>query len=403
MPMSPTGQPNDGGAGGEPGVDLSAASTRGLAVLCSASVAGVYFLQPLLVLVSTSFGVTGASVGLIPMLAQIAVGIGVIFLLPLGDVVDNRRIVIGAITGQAAAMLLMAWSPNFATFLLGISLLGLLTIAPYLIPSAASHLTTVRTRGRVTGALTKGVIVGILFARTVGGFVGAYANWRLVYGLSAIVALIVLAWYARHVPRTQRTATISYARLLGSLPVLIRREPVLRVAALTQALMFGTFGSLWIALGLHIQGPAFGLTSATVGALGLLGLISAAIAPRSGSLIDRLGADRVVRAAIVLTIAAWALLAAFGHSLICLGVGIVMLDVGASAAHIAKQTTLFALEPGNRTRMVTIYIVGQYVGGGLLALLTGIAWAHGGWISVCLLGMGTTTLALAVNLRTQRR
>ena len=167
--------------------------------------------------------------------------------------------------------------------------------------------------------------------------------------------------------------------------------------------MFGTFGSLWIALGLHIQGPAFGLTSATVGALGLLGLISAAIAPRSGSLIDRLGADRVVRAAIVLTIAAWALLAAFGHSLICLGVGIVMLDVGASAAHIAKQTTLFALEPGNRTRMVTIYIVGQYVGGGLLALLTGIAWAHGGWISVCVLGMGTTTLALAVNLRTQRR
>lgn len=385
-------------AGAAPKAALDATDTRGLAILCAASVAGVYFLQPLLVLVSTSFGVSGARVGMIPMVAQVAVALGVVALLPLGDIVDNRRIVIAAMLGQSAAMLLMAWAPNLQTFLLAIGLLGFLTIAPYLIPSAASHLTTVDTRGRVTGALTKGVIVGILFARTVGGVVGAHANWRVVYGVAGGAALVVLFLYARKVPSTGRSVAIAYPRLLGSLPGLIRREPALRVAAVTQGLMFGTFGSLWIAISLHVQGEAFGMSSNAVGALGLLGLVSASIAPRSGRLIDRVGANRVVVAAIALTIAAWAVMVTCDRSLAGIGLGIVMLDIGASAAHIAKQTTLFGLEPANRTRMVAVYVVSQYLGSGLLALLTGFAWAYGGWSGVCILGLCTTTVALAVNV-----
>jgi predicted MFS family arabinose efflux permease len=366
-------------------------------LLCSGSVAGVYYLQPLLVSIGASFDVNGASIGLIPMVTQIAVGLGVVVLLPLGDVVDNRRIVTFAVAGQIVAMLLMAWSPDLRTLLLASSLLGFLTIAPYLIPSAASHLTSPGSRGRVTGALTRGVILGILFARTAGGFVGALASWRAVYVLAAVAASGALFFFARNLPSTPSLTHISYRRLVASLPALIRRERALQIATLTQALMFGTFGSLWIALSVHIQGDAFRLSSAAVGAFGLLGLASAAVAPSCGALIDRVGADRVVRLSIVVTIISWGVMATFGRSLIGIGLGIVMLDIGASGANIAKQTTLFKLASSERTRFVTVYVVGQYVGAGLLALLTGVVWTHGGWTSVCFLGLGTTALALVIN------
>jgi predicted MFS family arabinose efflux permease len=336
------------------------------------------------------------------MVAQVAVGLGVVVLLPLGDLLDSRRIVIGAIAGQIAALLLVAWSPNLATFLVGIALLGFLTIAPYLIPAAASKVTPPGSLGHVTGALTRGVIVGILFARSVGGVLGAQAGWRAAFLLAAACAALVLVSFARKVPGVRPVVLLPYRQLIASLPGLVRSEPTLRSAALTQALMFGSFSSLWIAVSLHIQSPTFGMSSSTVGALGLLGLISAAVAPRSGGMIDRIGAKRAVRLSIILTVAAWFELSLLGNSLAGIGAGIVMLDIGASAAHIAKQTTLYALEPGNRTRFVTVYVVSQYLGAGLLALLTGLAWAHGGWLGVCALGVVTTMIALAVNTVTIR-
>jgi predicted MFS family arabinose efflux permease len=376
---------------------LSSATQRGLALLCSSSIAGVYYSQPLLVAISATFDLTGAQVGLVPMITQLAVGLGVLFLLPLGDARDNRRIVIGAIAGQSASMLLVAWSPTFEVFLLASALLGFLTIAPYLIPPYASGLTSPSARGRVTGLMVQGFILGILLARSAGGFVAAAAGWRSAYFLAAFATLLLLVAFARTMPPSAAVNRVSYRRLLASLPQLVAREPVLRSATMTQALMFGTFGSLWIALSLHIQGAAFGLTSAAVGFYGLLGLASAGAAPQCGRLIDRFGAATIARAGIALTMGAWCIFLFFSHSLGAIGLGIVLLDIGASSTHIAKQTTLFALRSENRTRIVTIYIVGQYVGGGLLAFLTGLAWAHGGWPGVCWLGLATVTLALALN------
>lgn len=374
-----------------------ASATRGLASLCGASIASSYYVQPLLVAISASFGLGGAQVGLIPMIGQIAIGLGVLLLVPLGDVVDNRRMVAACIAGQIASMLLVAWSSSFTGFLLASSALGLLTIAPYLIPAYASRFTAPSERGRVTGSIVQGFILGILFARTFGGIVGAYAGWRVVYFVAAIATLLLLLKQARSMPHAAPPPAVAYRELLASLPVLLCKEPVLRRAALTQALMFGTFGSLWIALSLHIQSDAFGLSSATVGLFGLLGLVSATVAPRVGKLIDRFGQDIVTRFGIALTIAAWAVMRVFGHSLPALALGVVLLDIGASSVHIAKQSALLTIGGVQRSRMLTVYIVGQYIGGGLLAALTGLAWSQGGWRAVCFIGIATVSVALIVN------
>lgn len=331
------------------------------------------------------------------MIGQIAIGFGVLLLVPLGDVVDNRRMVTACIAGQIASMLVVAWSSSFTAFLLANSALGLMTIAPYLIPAYASRFTAPSERGRVTGSIVQGFIFGILFARAFGGIVGAYAGWRFVYFVAAIATLLLLLKQARSMPHAAPPPAVAYRELLASLPVLLCKEPVLRRAALTQALMFGTFGSLWIALSLHIQSDAFGLSSAIVGLLGLMGLVSATVAPHVGRLIDRFGQDIVTRSGIALTIAAWVLMTIFSHSLAALALGVVLLDVGASSVHIAKQAALLTIGGAQRSRMLTVYVVGQYIGGGLLAALTGLAWSQGGWRSVCLIGIATVTAALIVN------
>jgi len=368
-----------------------------LAVLAALSISGVYVVQPLLVSMGVSFGLSAGMLGWIPTTIQIAVALTILFVLPLGDIVDNRRLLIVMIVGQVLAMVAIGWSTSFTMFLVASAAMGSFTIAPYLLPAYAARLTPASRRGHVTGYMARGVILGILLARTVSGFIGAHFDWRMVYRIGALATLVVLACSLSAMPATRPDSRLSYLGLMRSLPGLFARERALRIATLTQALMFGTFSSLWIALGLYLQSPAYGLRSDAVGALGLLGAAAAMCAPLAGRLSDRVGARRVGLTAIALTMLAWLFMAFFGSAMWGLCVGIVLLDIGASSTNITKQATLFALATESRTRRMAIYIVGQYVGAGVLALATVATWAHGGWFWVCMLGTVTTGLALLAN------
>jgi predicted MFS family arabinose efflux permease len=379
-------------------MSLAPAALRTYAFAAGVSVANFYYVQPLLVDIGRSFGLDEAVMGLVPTLTQVGLGFGVLLLLPLGDVIDNRRLVSGAIALQAVALLVMATASNLILFFAASMVMGFTGITSYLLAPYVAHLVPSAERGRIIGLIARGAIIGILLARTVSGFIGYYIGWRAVYLFAAIAMLALLWLLRRYMAPLPRPTTAPYAHLLLSLGKLVRNEPAVRRTVFTQALNFGSFNTLWLGLSLYLESPAFGLHSDSVGMFGLLGAAAAVAAPLAGRLVDRKGPQVTLRFALALTVAAW-LFMVFAQGIIGVVVGIILIDLGASATDVSNRTILFRLHPDIRTRLMAVYSIGMFFSAGILSLLTTILWAHAGWLGVCLLGLGVTSLAFLANLQ----
>jgi predicted MFS family arabinose efflux permease len=379
-------------------MSLAKAALRTFTIAAGVSVANFYYVQPLLVDIGKSFGLNEAVMGLVPTLTQIGLGFGVLFLLPLGDVIDNRRLVTGALALQTVALVVMATASDRVFFFAASMLMGFTGITSYLLAPYVAHLAPAPERGRVIGQLARGAIIGILLARTVSGLIGFYIGWRSVYLLAAGAMLILLWLLRQHMKPVSRPTTAPYSHLLLSLAKLIRTEPLVRRTVFTQALNFGSFNTLWLGLSLYLESPAFGLHSDKIGLFGLLGAAAAMAAPLAGKLVDRKGPQVTLRIALFMTVAAWAVLVALPNYAGIVA-GIILLDLGASATDVSNRTILFRLHPDIRTRLMAVYSIGMFFSAGILSLLTTVLWAHAGWLGVCLLGLGATSIAFVTNLR----
>jgi predicted MFS family arabinose efflux permease len=374
---------------------LGRGSIRVLAAACGVAVANANYAQPLLVDIARSFGLSDATVGLIPALTQFGVAAGVLFLLPLGDFISARRLLTVTIVLQIAVLAAMAIAPSGPVLIALALLLGFFGITPYVLPPYATLRTPLEQRGWVTALLAQGVLVGMLLARSISGFVGLHFGWRAVYALAAILMILLLMPLRRRfdpAPMPNRTA---YAALMRSLAQVFLSVGVVRWSALCQALSTGSFTVLWIAISFHMQGPEFGWHSDGVGALGLIGAAAVVFAPLVGKIADRRGPRLSLLLALTATSLAWVLLAAFGHSVAGVIVGMILLDLGATSADISNRTVIFSLYPEIRTRLATVYMVGKFAGAGAMAWLSGIVWSLGGWPAVCALG-GVSAVAAAV-------
>jgi len=382
-------------------MNLAPAALRTFTFAAGVGVANFYYVQPLLVDIGRSFGLGEAAMGLVPTLTQVGLGFGVLFLLPLGDVIDNRKLVSGAIALQAIALLVMATATNLILFFTASMLMGFTGITTYLLAPYVAHLVPAAERGRVIGLLARGTIIGILLARTVSGLIGFYIGWRSVYLLAAGAMLALLWLLRRYMTPVSRPATASYGHLLVSLGQLVRDEPAVRRTVFTQAMNFGSFNTLWLGLSLYLESPAFGFHSDTVGLFGLLGAAAALAAPLAGRLADRKGPRFTLGFALAMTVAAWVVMV-FVPSMTGIVAGIVLLDLGSSASDVAGRTIIFRLHPDIRTRLMAVYSIGMFFSAGVFSLLTTVLWAHAGWLGVCLLGLSVTSLAFLVNLSAPR-
>lgn len=373
---------------------LSRADIHVLAAACGLAVANANYAQPLLVDIGASLGLGGATLGLLPALTQLGVAAGIAVLLPLGDVMPTRRLLTASILAQAAALTGVALAPDGAV-LLGMSLLvGFFGIVPYVLPPYATLRSAAARRGRVTALLGQGVIVGMLLARGVSGVIGLHAGWRAVYALAAVAMLLVLLALRRTVPAEPAATRAGYAALMRSVLDVVRTVPVARWSALCQGLATGSFTTLWVGISLYMQSSAFGWRSDGVGGLALIGAAAAVLAPCVGGFADRRGPRQSLLAALAAVLASWTVLAGLGGGLAGIIAGMILLDMGATAADISNRTVIFSLRPEIRTRLATVYMIGKFGGGGIAAWLTGEAWARGGWPAVCALGAATAGLAL---------
>lgn len=360
---------------------------------CAAAVASGYYIHPVIARVGEDFGVSGGLLGLVPALNQIGLALGILLLLPLGDRVSNRNLVTLCATGQLLALAAMAVVTDFALFLAASFVLGFLTITPYLLPAYVTRRVRPGQLGFVTGIMSAGVTVGILGARTGGGVMGYYFGWHSAYILGAALMLVLIVALRRAMPVEPPAprggmSQGGYFHLLKSLGPIIRDTPHLIRAGLIQALGFGGFLVLWLGLAFHLVSPEMGYDVDTVGLLGLTGAIHIWSSPLAGKWVDRVGPLPARRHFAVAKLLGSITLLYAAYNIWWLIPAVVLFGLGGASVDVANRTRLFQLAPEIRTRLMTVYIVIMFIGGGLCSWLGTIAWEAGGWPAVAWLTIG---------------
>ena len=216
-----------------------------MAITSGAAAANLYYNQPLLAIIQQSFHASAHATGLIPMLSQIGYAVGIFLLVPLGDLMERRRLILTMLMLTAIALGAIAVSPNLTWLLVASLAIGITTIAPQLIVPFAAQLAKPEQRGKIVGMVMSGLLIGILLARTVSGFVGASLGWRAMYWLASGLMIVLALTLSRILPKSQPSLRIPYPQLIGSLFQLMQQQPKLREASLAGAMSFGAFSAFW--------------------------------------------------------------------------------------------------------------------------------------------------------------
>jgi predicted MFS family arabinose efflux permease len=382
--------------------DLSRGRIWLMAAACGASVANLYYNQPMLGVIARSLHLTAHQVGLVPTLTQIGYALGLLFLAPLGDRLERKRLILVMTALLSLSLTGAAIAPSFLLLGLFSLLLGALsTIAQQIVPFAA-QLAAPGQRGKVVGTVMSGLLIGILLARTLSGEVAAHAGWRTMYGIAAVAMVVlglVLAW---GLPRSRPTVSMTYGQLMRSLWHLLATEPALRESSLVGALMFGTFSVFWATLTLFLESPAYHQGADVAGLFGLVGAAGALAAPLAGRSADKSGPRSVLRLATLIVFVSFIIFGLVGHLMPGLILGVILMDLGVQSAQIANQARIYALQPEARSRLNTVYMVSYFIGGASGSLLGNLAWTRAGWTGVSWLG-GVMALAAFGRLALVRR
>ncbi len=385
---------------------LTRAQEWALAVTTAVVTANAYYIHPIIGEVARAFGVGQAEIGLVPALNQLALALGILLLLPLGDFHSNKRLCLIFVAGQTLCLGGMVLAPGFASFTAASTLLGFVTIAPYLIPAFASKRVAPERLGQVTALLTAGVIFGILVARMGAGIIAEYADWHAVY----VLALALMAAVTAFLPIAMRSesaapkrAEASYGALIGSVFTLAARHPDMRLSAAIQGLNFAIFTASWLALALHLTGPELGYGTDDVGYLAGIAAVSVFTTPRLGRWADQVGARRARVAAAVVQFVGIALFYPLGGSIWGLLVPLFIVNLVGPTVDVTGRMTLFTLAPEIRTRLTTSYIVAMFIGGAVGSAAGTAVFDWLGWGGTCALLAAMSSAVLGLSLYAERR
>lgn len=363
-----------------------------------ASVANVYFAQPLLDTLASDFGVSQAAIGGVVTATQAGSVLALLLLVPLGDQHDRRWLARAQFMGLVLALIGVAAARSSIALMAGMLCVGLLGTAmtqgmiAYAASSAAAH-----ERGRVVGAAQSGVVIGLLLARVWSGVLADLVGWRGVYlGSAAVMAVLGACIWHRLPAQTPVTARLPYGRLLRSSLDLLRTDRVLQVRGTLALLMFAVFSIFWSAIALPLTAAPWSLSHAAVGAFGLLGALGAVLAGRAGRWADQGRAQRTSGVSLALLLLSWLPLALMHRSLGWLVLGILLLDAGCQALHVTNQALILQRPAEAHGRLIGCYMLFYAVGSGAGAIASTAVYAWAGWSGVCVLGAGVSLLALLV-------
>ncbi|MCA0757155.1 MFS transporter [Paenibacillus sp. N4] len=369
-----------------------------LAAACGVIAANLYYAQPLVGPISSELGLSPGAAGLIVTLSQIGYGIGLLFIVPLGDILENRKLVVASLMITAIVLMIAAFIESAALFLTAALLIGLGSVAAQVLVPYAAHLSPEASRGRNVGNVMSGLLLGIMLARPISSMVTELMGWRAVYYLSAAVIFALALVLAAALPARRPTTAIRYRELLGSMLHLLKTTPILQRRAIYHAFVFGTFSLFWTTVPLLLTSPVFHLSQKEVALFALVGVSGAAAAPVAGRLADRGWIRPATGLALAFVIISCVLpLVVQGGStfaLITLGVSAILLDMGVSANLVLGQRSIFSLGADIRSRLNGLYMAIFFAGGAIGSAAGGWAYATGGWQAAMWIGIALPAIAM---------
>ncbi|WP_068619789.1 MFS transporter [Paenibacillus tuaregi] len=376
-----------------------------LAAACGLIVANLYYAQTLVGPIRDATGLTSSTAGLIVTVTQIGYVAGLLFIVPLSDIVENRRLTIVMLIIAIGALLTAAFSPNASLFLTASLFIGIGSVVAQILVPFAAYLSSENQRGRVVGNVMSGLLLGIMFARPLASFITSLWGWRAIFILSAIVITLLTILLSFALPERKPLPTVRYGKLILSLGTILRQTPALRRRALYQAFLFGAFSLFWTVVPLHLA-DNFGMSQIGIAWFALVGVGGAVAAPIAGRLADKGWSKMLTGAAMIVAVLSFLLIHLFQSSstpaLILLFVSAITLDMAVSGNLVTSQRVIYSLGSEARGRLNGLFMAIFFLGGAIGSSLGAWSYTQGGWNLTSLIGTILPLLALLYFL-TERR
>jgi predicted MFS family arabinose efflux permease len=349
-----------------------------MAIAAGVCVANVYYNQPILKNIASSFGVTEGEAGSISVLTQVGYGLGLFFLIPLGDKINKKKLILCLLGCLFCLLILMAFSQNIVqVWILSIAI-GIATVSAQIILPLAASIDRVTT-GQTVGNFFTGILIGVLGARVFSGYIAEWLSWRYVYGFSAVMILIVIVLLNIYLPNVKNEFDGYYLELLKSTLQQLKRFSLLREASLISGLLFGVFCSFWTTLTFHLSGAPFDFQSDTIGMYGFVAIAGALMAPVFGKLADQGNSQRSLTIAVSMVIASLIIAKIAANSALAIAVAVLLLDVGVQAVQVTNVARIYTLDAQSNSRINTVYMTTYFIGGSIGTSIGLLCWNLGGW------------------------
>lgn len=367
-----------------------------MATACGLCAGANYFNQPLLHSIAIDLGISEARASLTVTMAQVSYALGLLLLVPLGDMLERRRLVLGLMLLAALGMLASGMAHSFALLAAGTLMTGLFSVAAQVLVPMAASFAAPGASGRAVGLVMSGLLIGILASRSVAGVLSDLGGWNAVYWVGALATAGVALLLRRALPLAQPAQRIGYGAVMRSLLTLAREQPRLRSRALIGGMGFATVSVLFSTMALLLAGPGYGFGDAQIGLIGLVGVAGALMANMAGRLADRGLEQRTTLAGGLLMLAGWGALWLGGTSLWWFLAGLLIVDAALQALHISNQNVIYALAPLARSRINAVYMTGYFIGASAGSAVGSAVWLHWGWTGASVAGLILSLATLAV-------
>lgn len=358
-----------------------------------ASVATIYYNQPLLLEITRTFHVSPGRGGAISVATQLGYAGGILFFVPLGDVVERRKLILRLFAAVSLALVTAGLAPSFWALVAASVAIGMTASVTHILVPIAPELAGPEERGRAIGTVMTGVLLGVLLGRAASGAIAEALGWRAVFLLGAASTGAFVPLLRWRMPALPPPRPLRYSVALRSLWDLVREQPVLREASVVSFLAFASFIAFWTNLTFFLGSPHYRLGAGVAGSFGLVGAGGAMIAAPAGKLADRYGPRATLTLALGLLCGGYVVLWILGYRMAGLIAGVIVLDIGQQTMQISNQSRIFALSATARSRINTVYMIIFFLGGALGSALSAAAWSRWEWSGVC--GWGLAMLALA--------
>ena len=367
-----------------------------LAVMAGVSVANLYYCQPLLNMISEDMHLTEFEVNLVPVCTQVGYALGLLFIIPLGDLYNRRSTILGCFAVLVFSLLCIAFAGNVWVLLMGASVTGFCSVAPQVFMPFVSQYARPEEKERKTGVILSGLLCGILGSRVISGYVGHLFGWRAMYLIAAVLIVVSALVLLRTFPYVEPTFKGKFRTLMTSIVTLAKEHPEALRYSSRSGMCFGSFLGLWACLAFRMKEAPFFQGSDVVGLLGLCGVAGALTASSVGRFVPRYGVERISRVGMIIISGAWVMLAFVHNTYLGIIAGIILMDIGMQCVQLSNQSATMRLSITAASRMNTIYMVSYFIGGSLGTFSAGTLWSLFGWHGTVLSGLAMVVVGMMI-------